>query len=355
MNLFQSAIRKKNQKRPPAWFMRQAGRYHSHYQELKRRYTFMELCRLPDVACEVTLGPIRDFEFDAAILFSDLLFPLEAMGMGLTYEPGPKLGWHLRETQDLRRLQGGEALASQLNFQAEAMRRIRKELPSDKGLLGFVGGPLTLFCYAVEGSHQGELVSAREGLKDGRYTGFIERLLDLLAENMALQAKAGADTIAVLDTCAGEFDPEVYRRVAVPTLAQLFDRFQKKCPDVPITYYSKGSGPLHWSALRELPIGALGIDWKHDLAQTLHEWSPYFAIQGNLDPNWLFLDPAELEAKVRDVYERVGDLKASCLDGWISGLGHGVLPGTPESSVRLVLQLQREIFGFRGESNVSAV
>jgi len=349
MNLFQSTLRQQNKNRPPVWFMRQAGRYHSHYQNLRSRYSFIDLCKIPEVACEVTLGPIRDFGFDAAILFSDLLFPLEAMGMGLSYEPGPKLGWHLRSTEDLQRLEGGEALASQLSFQAKAMQLIRAELPPEKGLLGFVGGPLTLFCYAVEGSHQGCLESAHAGLKDGRYEGFVERLIDLLAENMALQARAGADTIAVLDTCAGEFAPDVFAKICVPTLARVFERFQKKCPNTPITYYSKGSQPAHWQALQELPIGALGIDWNHDLATVLREWSSRFAIQGNIDPNWLFLEKAELEQKVRSVFEKVRALPSHCLDGWISGLGHGVLPGTPEESVRLVLRLQKEIFGNRGE------
>jgi uroporphyrinogen decarboxylase len=350
MNLFQAAIRRQNQQRPPAWFMRQAGRYHSHYQGLRSRHSFMDLCKKPELACEVTMGPIRDFDFDAAILFSDLLFPLEVMGMGLTYEPGPKMGWLLREKQQLKNLRGGEELASQLSYQAEAMKLIRRELSPEKGLLGFVGGPLTLFCYAVEGSHKGELDSARAGLTDGRYDGFVERLLDLLAENMALQARAGADTIAVMDTCAGEFSPETYARICVPTLQALFEKFQKKCPRTPITFYSKGTGPAHWETLRELPIGALGIDWHQNLARVLENWGERFAIQGNIDPEWLFLEPAELESRVRKVYQEVRAIKDRYLNGWISGLGHGVLPGTPEESVRLILRLQKEFFEERGRA-----
>src|SRR5262249_48811015 len=157
----------------------------------------------------------------------DLLFPLEAMGMGLSYEPGPKLSWHLREVSQLKKLRGGKALASQLGFQAEAMQRIRKELAPSKGLLGFVGGPITLFSYAVEGSHAGALTSARAGLDDGRFEGFNEKLLDLLAENMALQARAGADTVAILDTCAGEFDHRTYTLKIVPSLRALVDRFHQ--------------------------------------------------------------------------------------------------------------------------------
>lgn len=345
MNLFESALDISNRSRPPVWFMRQAGRYHSHYQELRKRYSFMELCKLPEVAKEAALGPVADFGFDAAILFSDLLFPLEALGMGLRYDEGPKLDWHLRDKKDLARFLPGSAdLATQLEFQAEALRLTRQALPAEKGLLGFVGGPLTLFFYAVEGSHQGRLDSAHAGLRDGRYEGFVERLLDFLAENMALQARAGADTIAVLDTCAGELDPSTYFRHGVPVLAALFERFKKLCPGTPITYYSKGTGPEHWSKLVDLPISCLGVDWHHDLASVLTEFGSRWAIQGNVDPQWLFLEPAELEARLRDFFEKLHALPTERRQGWICGLGHGVLPKTPEQNVRLFLKIQKEVF-----------
>ena len=145
MNNFQSALHRRNEGRPPVWFMRQAGRYHSHYQELKKSHTFMELCKVPQLSLETTMGPIRDFDFDAAILFSDLLFPLEVMGTGLRYDPGPKLDHHLRTRDDVKRLRGGAELAKELQYQGDAMKMIRQELPTAKGLLGFVGGPATLF------------------------------------------------------------------------------------------------------------------------------------------------------------------------------------------------------------------
>jgi uroporphyrinogen decarboxylase len=345
MNLFQAAIRRQNDSRPPVWFMRQAGRYHSHYQNLKRSHSFMDLCKRPELACETTMGPIRDFDFDAAILFSDLLFPLEVMGMGLDYAPGPKLGWHLKKREDLKRLSGGRELAAQLQFQADAMKLIRNALSPSKGLLGFVGGPLTLFCYAVDGSHSGGLSDSRDGLTDGRFDGFSDKLLDLLAENMALQARGGADTIAVLDTCAGEFDATLYRHKVVPVLAQLFERFARICPHTPIAYYSKGTGPEHWKLLTDLPISYLGIDWKHDIASVLSEWGSRWAIQGNVDPDWMLMDARELEPRLREVFSRVKALPASARRGWICGLGHGVLQKTPESNVRLFLRIQREMFG----------
>lgn len=344
MNLFQKAVFRQNTNRPPVWMMRQAGRYHSHYQELRKKYSFIELCKKPEIACEATMGPIRDFDFDAAILFSDLLFPLEAMGMGLTYEEGPKLSWHLRELSDLKKLEGGAKKAAFMDFQARALELIRKELPIEKGLLGFVGGPLTLYSYAVEGSHQGQLNSARHGLTDGRYDGFFEKLGDLLVENMVLQAKAGADAIAVLDTCAGEFDPVLYREKAIPTLSYLLHRFQERMPNTPVVYYSKGTGPAYWSSLKPLPFACLGIDWKQDLKQVLEDWGSNWAIQGNIDPNWLFLEPVELEARLRLVFGKVKELPVEKRQGWICGLGHGILPKTPEQNVRLFLKLQKEIF-----------
>ncbi len=308
----------------------------------------MDLCKTPEVACEATLGPIEDFGFDAAILFSDLLFPLEAMGMGLHYDEGPKLDWHIRSKTDLKQLKGGAQLASHLKFQAEAMQMIRKKLAPEKGLLGFVGGPLTLFFYAVEGTHQGasasDLASARTGLLDGRFEGFCERLLPLLAENMALQARAGADTVAILDTCAGEIDLGIYAAQVKPTLSALLERFQRLCPHTPITYYSKGTGSDHWAELTNLPIACLGIDWNSDLANSLVRWGDRFAIQGNIDPKWLLLDAIELEIKLRDAFMKVKALPSTARKGWICGLGHGVLPKTPESNIRLFLKLQKELF-----------
>jgi uroporphyrinogen decarboxylase len=346
MNRFQKALRKSNTGRPPVWFMRQAGRYHSHYQGLRKKYSFMDLCRLPEVACEVTLGPVEDFGFDAGILFSDLLFPLEAMGMGLSYpEGGPQLDWHLKKKEDLARLRGGRALASHMNFQGEAMKLIRKALPAEKGLLGFVGGPLTLFFYAVAGSHKGDLADARRGMTDGRFEGFCEKLLDMLAENMAIQARTGADTVAILDTCGGEVDVDTFAKKVVPQLKALLERFHKLCPDYPVTYYSKKTDAEYWKHLVDLPISAIGIDWNQPLAKTLNDWADRFAIQGNIDPDWLFLPEAELEQRIRKVWTELLELPASKRRGWICGLGHGVLPKTPESNVRLYLRLQKEMFG----------
>jgi len=344
MNRFNQAIRRQNPGRSPMWFMRQAGRYHSHYQALKRDHDFMTLCKDPALACEVTLGPIRDFDFDAAILFSDLLFPLEAMGMGLRYAPGPELDWHLRSVADVARLRGGAGLAQGLEFQAEALRRIRAALPDEKGLLGFVGGPLTLFFYAVAGSHKGDVSDAVAGMEDGRFEGFCDSLHDLLVANILLQFRAGADTVAVMDTAAGEIPLESFRRCVVPRLAELFEEVRSFIPTALFTYYSRHTGPAHWHALKELPISCLGVDWEHPLSAVMAEVGDRWAVQGNFDPHLLLLPEAELRPHLDRFFADVMTVSPERRAGWVCGLGHGVLPGTPESNVRLFLNLQRELF-----------
>jgi uroporphyrinogen decarboxylase len=343
-NLFLDALKKQNTNRPPVWFMRQAGRYHSHYQNLRKKHSFIDLCKIPDIACEATMGPIRDFDFDAAILFSDLLFPLEVMGMPLKYDPGPKLGSKLKTIADVEKLTGGAEVASGLNFQGEAIKKIRAVLPKEKGLIGFVGGPLTLFCYAVDGSHKDGLHDSLQGIKDGRFNAFNEKLEDLLAENMAIQARAGADAIVMMDTCAGEFTIEIFKESVIPATERVLKKFYKRCPDFPVLYYSKGTNREYWDALRSTAFVGIGIDWNSNIADVLIEFSDRFVIQGNFNPNLFFEDINELEKRIRKWFEPVLSLDPKFRKSWICGLGHGVLPGTPEASVRLFLKIEKELW-----------
>jgi uroporphyrinogen decarboxylase len=343
--LLLQALSRRNAGRPPVWFMRQAGRYHRHYQALRARHEFIELCKQPRLAAEVTLGPIEEFGFDAAILFSDLLFPLEAMGMGLRYEPGPQLDWHLRSAADLSRLQGGAERAAHMMFQAEAIELVRARLPAEYCLIGFVGGPFTLYAYAVAGSHEGFVHGGLDGLDNGLYAGFNQKLCGLLAANMALQARAGADCVAIFDTAAGALSPPHYARYGAEPLAAVMREFRASCPDTPVIYYSRDTGPAHWEALHGVDIQCLGIDWRQDLLEALRSQAGRWSVQGNIDPQWLLLAPRELELRLRECFERLLSLPAALRAGWVCGLGHGVLQGTPEENVRLVLRVQREMFG----------
>lgn len=342
MSLFVDALQRKNTQRPPLWLMRQAGRYHSHYQDLRKEHSFEELCKRPQLATKATLGPIQGFDFDAAILFSDILFPLEAMGMGLRYDPHPQLRWRLRETADLKKFTKPKAL--ELEFQALAIQKIRTKLSQEKGLIGFVGAPLTLFYYAVCGSHRGDLEPARERVENGLYHSFCQLLLPLLTQNMAAQAKAGADVIAIFDTCAGDLPLEMLTYYGIPPLRDLLAGFRQLCPQFPVLYYSKGTTVAYYEALRSLSIQAYGIDWNINLSEFLEKFHQTHAVQGNIDPRWLLEDKHLCKQRLEKFFTTIKSLPPSYREGWICGLGHGVLPKTPEENVKLLVELQRKSF-----------
>src|SRR2546421_7157067 len=198
----QNALAGVPQRTPPIWLMRQAGRYHKHYQALRAKHSFVDLCKQPELAAEVALGPVMDFGFDAAILFSDLLFPLEALGMGLEYtDHGPRLGWQLDENS-ISRLRSIEDAWPHLLFQGAAMRATRERIPSDRSVIGFVGGPWTLFVYAVEGTHKGSLLNSKRLLP--LFPPFCESIMPLLERSIESKLDNGAEVVMIFDTAAGE-------------------------------------------------------------------------------------------------------------------------------------------------------
>ncbi len=325
--------------------MRQAGRYHQHYQQLKQKHSFMQLCKSPELACQVTLGPIEAFDFDAAILFSDLLFPLEYLGMGLTYNPGPRLEWHLKEVNQLQNLRPNEEADSFFAFQGEACRKLKTALPAGIDLLGFVGAPWTLYVYAVEGGHAGNLVSSKRGLHDGRWQGMCELLRPTLLREMCVQAQAGADALCLFDTAAGELDFHDYKSAILPVLRELARAFKTEHPDTPLIYYSKHTHLNYLRAIECEEIDVLGIDWRLDLASALKTLGKDYIVQGNLDPAHLFLPWEILESRLENLWQNVRESGVSP-ERWIAGLGHGVLPGTPEDNVRQTVEYIHRHFSY---------
>ena len=329
-----NALARASQTTPPIWLMRQAGRYHRHYQNLRRQHSFMDLCKHAELAAEVALGPVLDFDFEAAILFSDLLFPLEALGLGLRYsDRGPELDWRL-DRNTVVRLREVEEAWPHLLFQGEALRATRDRLPEDRSLIGFVGGPWTLFAYAVEGSHSGTLAQSKKLLS--LFPEFCEKLVPLLLKNIELQLESGAELVMIFDTAAGELSPEVFVAEVVPQLELLAG----KCGSQ-LGYYSKGTQPahLHHSVFTDAFAG-IGVDYRWDL-RTAFELFPRGFVQGNFDPALLICDADELSARLHNHLE---PLMNHGRTGWICGLGHGVLPGTPEANVRLFVKTVREVF-----------
>ncbi len=338
MNAFQRALAGEPQRVPPIWLMRQAGRYHRPYQVLRRSHGFEDLCRQPELAVEVAMGPIDDFDFDAAILFSDLLFPLEALGMSLSYADGPpRLDGPLDADRIARFRPLDEAIA-RLQFQADALRLTRARLSPEKGLIGFVGGPWTLFVYAMEGSHAGAMRVAKSSWQ--LYRTFAAQVTPLLRANIGRQLDAGADVVMVLDTAAGELPPAYFHREVAPDLSSLAQAFPRR-----VGYYTKAGHPdLIEPVMAGGAFAGIGVDSRWDLAPLIARPNRDAFIQGNFDPAWLFLPQPELERAIDEFIDPIRALSVEQRRGWICGLGHGVLPGTPESAVRGFVTRVREAF-----------
>jgi uroporphyrinogen decarboxylase len=342
--LFQKALKRTPQPIPPIWMMRQAGRYHQHYQNLRKRFSFMDLCKQPELAAETALGPIIDFDFDVSILFSDLLFPLEALGMGLSYPEGrgPELGWHLKDRSDFDRLVPVEEALPKMEFQKKALQLTRERLPREKSLIGFVGGPWTLFSYACQGRHDGNLIEAKRNLS--LFSDFLKIMVPFLVGNIKQQLEGGAEVVMVFDTAAGELSPSVYQNYVWPGLQHLVSTFPEK-----LGYYAKNTTEDHFvsatkESLKQWSWAGLGFDHKYSISKILKASGSKGFIQGNFDQSLLFSEKTTLQKHLSEYLRPIKELSLAERAGWVSGLGHGVLPKTPESSVKYFVERIREEF-----------
>jgi len=333
---FQNVLSGKGSSSPPIWFMRQAGRYHAHYQNLRQQHGFKELCKQPELASEVALGPMMDFDFDVSILFSDILFPLEALGMGLEYAPGPTFDRKI-DTHNLDELKEPDLAIQELSFQAEALKMTRQKLPENKSLIGFVGAPWTLFTYAVEGSHSGNMIESKAKLK--LVAPLFERLLPLLERNIDMQLKAGAELVMLFDTSSGGLSPKVFEDIVMPGLDRLTSKFPGQ-----LGYYSKGVGETQYRQVRALPFAGLGYDHRFEISDVLKSVEKGF-VQGNFDQSMLFQSHEDFKVSLDEYLKPIQALSAEERKNWVCGLGHGVLPKTPEENVRYFVQHIRQVFG----------
>jgi len=312
--------------RPPVWLMRQAGRYLPEYREVRSRIGFQDAILDPEVAAELTLQPIRRFPLDAAILFADIMTPLEAMGVELTFEPGPKLAAPVTDASVLKPLDP----PSDVGHVLEAVRIVRRELPPEVALIGFSGAPFTLAAYLAEGGGSRDFLAVR-GLAAGDPEAF-EALLDALGTAMAAylraQREAGADAVQLFDTWAGLLSRATFRRHVLPVLQRLVAAVGPG----PVTYFAPGAGHL-LDLIGELDVDVLGVDWRtpiDEIALSL----PGRNLQGNVDPAVLLAGPVATATATADVLRRAESIDA----GHILNLGHGITPGTPVESVEALVQ-----------------
>lgn len=319
----------------PVWIMRQAGRYLSEYREVRSRYArFMDFCADAEACREVTLQPLRRFQLDAAILFSDILTLLPPLGARLEFVKGegPVIDNPVRSLEDAERLFKVNA-KEDLAYVYRAVKLIHQALDGRIPLLGFAGGPLTVASYLIEGGSSKELAEVKR-LAFGSPEAFhltMSTITDLTIEYLQLQVEAGADALVLMDSWAGYFAPEDYQQLVFPYTQKIFAAL--KGFGVPTLHYANGASHLlpHFA---ELPATALGLDWRVDLDLALEKY-PKHIFQGNLDPTALFAPEKVVESKTRALLAKVQNRPH------IMNLGHGVLPSTPVEGVEAFLRAIR--------------
>jgi len=327
---FLAACRRQPVPHTPIWIMRQAGRYLPEYRELRSKVDFVQLTRTPDLAAEVTMQPLRRFELDAAILFSDIMTPLQGMGVSLDFAPGPIVKDPVRSDAQIDAL---PELVPQRDvpFVMDTIRLVRANVPRGAPLIGFAGGPFTLFCYLVCGRPSKEFGAARTFLY--AHPGAAERLLDKLADAMAAylraQAEAGAQALMIFESWAGLLGPREFQRFALRAVKRTVAGL--KNVGVPLIYYANNGGSV-LDQVATLDVDVAGIDWRTPLSVARRMLGPDKAVQGNLDPAALFSAPEDLRRHVDIVLQEAGSAP-----GHVFNLGHGIWQDTdPDAVARLV-------------------
>ena len=319
--------------RVPVWMMRQAGRYLPEFQAVRAEHPFFEVCRTPELACEVTLQPLRRFDLDASIIFSDILVVPQAMGMEVQMIKGrgPVLPDPLRAPADLRRLRPGEPDAAELRATYDALALTRREIGGRVPLIGFSGAPWTLMAYMVEGGGSKTWATAKRWLyaEPDASRDLLDRLATSVAGYLIAQADAGAQALQVFDSHAGELAPSVFRQLVLPGLRDIAARVKDAHPNVPLIGFARGAH----HALRDLADAGydiVGVDERVELATARAAVDGRAAVQGNLSPSALFAPPERLRQLVGEMLDSAATPEHG-LRGVIANLGHGMLPThTPE-------------------------
>lgn len=321
----------------PVWVMRQAGRYMKEYRELRAKQGFMDLCKNPDLATEITLMPIERLGVDAAILFSDILLILEPMGVGLQYakNDGPKILRPVRSRTHVDRLEEVEPEES-LPFVYEAIRKVVEELSGRVPLIGFSGAPFTLAAYLIEGGGSRDYLTTKRFIysDQGAWHALMERLSRALVKYLNAQIAAGVEVVQIFDSWVGCMAPEEYRRYVLPHMQSLIASLT---PGTPVIHFGTGTSGI-LKLMREAGGDILGLDWRVHLDEAWEYIGYDVGVQGNLEPAVLFSSPKEIRERVSEILKRAGGRP-----GHIFNLGHGVHPETPVEHVVAMVEAVHEI------------
>lgn len=319
----------------PVWIMRQAGRYLPEYRQLRKGTEFMDFCKSPTMCTEATLQPLRRYDLDAAILFSDILVPVEAMGVPVEFVPEPRLPRPVRSAADVRALRVPDP-ATDTGFVMETVSKIRAAIPADKALIGFAGAPFTLATYMIEGGGSRDFIHAKSLMFNDpvAFRDLLDRLADTIAPYLQAQIDAGANAVQLFDTWAGLLSPADFEAFALPAARAIIRRVKRN--GVPVIYFVNGIAPLVEVA-QTSEADVLGVDFRVRLSNVIGRLGGNVAVQGNLDPS-LLLGPAELlRQRAAEVVQ-----EGRAAFGHVFNLGHGINKETPPESVSTLVDAVHE-------------
>ena len=318
--------------------MRQAGRYLPEYRKIRAEVDFLTLTKTPELAVEVTLQPVRRFGMDAAILFSDIMTPVEGMGVKLDFAPGPVIETPIRSADQVDALRIPDPEEG-VPFVLEAVRLLSEALPASAPLIGFAGAPFTIFCYLVQGGGSKTFPEAKAFLfaEPEASHKLLEKLADTMVRYLEAQATAGAEALMIFDSWAGLLGPEQYREFALPAVRRVIDALRPL--DVPLIYFPNQGATL-LQIVAECPADVIGIDWRLPLSDARRILGPDTAVQGNLDPAALFAPRGELGRQIDRVLEGAGPAP-----GHIFNLGHGIEKATDPDAVAFLVDRVHEVSG----------
>ncbi len=333
---FLEACRRRSTDVRPVWFMRQAGRYLKPYRDIRSKHSILEICKKADLAAAVTLQPVEILDVDAAIIFADLLLPVEPMGLQLEFiaGEGPSINNPIATPEDIDDL--STSRTDDLGYVGDSIRLVVRALSGRVPIVGFVGAPFTLASYMVEGGPSKTFLKTKKLMfgDETMWRRLMGKLVDVLGDFAGLQVGAGARAVQVFDSWVGALSPEDYVRYVQPYSRALIERI--RVSSVPVIHFATGAAGF----FRELHAAGgdvLGVDWRINIDQAWMDIGYRSAIQGNLDPAALFAPLPELRTKVTDLLRRTGTRP-----GHIVNLGHGILPETPVENVKAVVQIVRD-------------
>ena len=342
-SLFIRAAKAQPTERTPIWLMRQAGRYMAEYRAIRKQYSLIEICKKPEVAAQVTIEAAEILKVDSAIIFADLLLPLEVMGLPFHFSAGegPRIEKPVRTAEDIAALRTDRA--ADLGYVAEAVKLVVKHFGDKLPVIGFCGAPFTLASYMIEGGGSRHYIFTKKMMYSApaAWNELMTKLVAVTSEYSAEQVRAGADTIQIFDSWVGCLSVEDYRRYVLPHVTELVKRLQKT--GVPVIYFGTDSSTL-LPAMQESGAEVIGLDWRIPLDTGWKSLGCKGAEQGNLDPVLLFADWKEIKSRAEKILRQ-----AAGRPGHIFNLGHGILPETPvENVIALCAYVREHSAEFRG-------